>query len=111
MQITDDAVLQKLNHQYMGIDAPTDVLSFPVPFENPDTGNIYLGDILISFPTAVRQSKSAGHPTEEEIALLLVHGILHLLGYDHTTNEEKESMWALQESILTNLKIKARPTE
>ena len=111
LQIIEDAQMQQLNLQYMGVDSPTDVLSFPVPFQNPDTGNPYLGDILISFPTAARQAEAAGHPVAEEISLLLVHGILHLLGYDHLTPEEKTAMWDIQDTILTALHIHARPTE
>lgn len=111
LQIIEDAQMQQLNLQYMGIDSPTDVLSFPVPFQNPDTGNPYLGDILISYPTAARQAEAAGHPVAEEICLLLVHGILHLLGYDHLTTEDKTAMWDIQNTILTALQINARPTE
>lgn len=111
LQIIEDAQMQQLNLQYMGIDSPTDVLSFPVPFQNPDTGNPYLGDILISYPTAARQAEAAGHPVAEEICLLLVHGILHLLGYDHLTTEDKTAMWDIQDTILTALQINARPTE
>lgn len=111
LTITGDETIQQLNVQYMGIDAPTDVLSFPVPFQNPDTGSPYLGDILIAYPTAAAQAAAAGHATAEEIKLLLVHGILHLLGYDHTTAEEKETMWTLQASILSALNIQAAPTE
>jgi len=111
LRITDDDTLKDLNLQYMGIDAPTDVLSFPVAFQNPDTGNPYLGDILISYPTAAVQAEASGHPSTEEIKLLLVHGILHLLGYDHTTPEEKQAMWSLQDAILEALQIQARPTE
>lgn len=111
LQIIQDEQMQQLNLEYMGVDAPTDVLSFPVPFENPDTGNPYLGDILISYPTAARQAQAAGHPLEEEISLLLVHGILHLLGYDHLTPEEKAAMWEIQDTILAALNIHARPTE
>ena len=111
LQIIQDDQMQQLNLEYMGVDAPTDVLSFPVPFENPDTGNPYLGDILISYPTAARQAEAAGHPVAEEISLLLVHGLLHLLGYDHLTPEEKTAMWDIQDTILTALQIHARPTE
>lgn len=111
LQIIEDAQMQELNLQYMGINSPTDVLSFPVPFQNPDTGNPYLGDILISYPTAARQAEAAGHPVAEEISLLLVHGILHLLGYDHLTTEDKTAMWDIQDTILTALQINARPTE
>lgn len=109
VRITDDYVLQKLNTQFMGVDASTDVLSFPVPFDNPETGNPYLGDIIISYPTAARQAEAAGHPVGEEIVLLLVHAILHLLGYDHHEPEEKAAMWALQDEILVALEISARP--
>jgi len=111
LQVTDNAVLQQFNLQYMRIDAPTDVLSFPVPFENPDTGRPYLGDILISYPMAVQQAETSGHTPEEELTLLFVHGILHLLGYDHSTPEEKEVMWSIQDKILNSLEIKARPAE
>jgi probable rRNA maturation factor len=111
LQIIEDAQMQQLNLQYMGINSPTDVLSFPVPFQNPETGNPYLGDILISYPTAARQAEAAGHPVAEEISLLLVHGILHLLGYDHLTTEDKTAMWDIQDTILTALQINARPTE
>ena len=111
LQIIQDDQMQQLNLEYMGVDSPTDVLSFPVPFENPDTGNPYLGDILISYPTAARQAQAAGHPLEEEISLLLVHGILHLLGYDHLTPEEKTAMWEIQDTILAALHIHALPTE
>ena len=111
IQITDDATLQQYNSEYMGIDAPTDVLSFPVPFYNPETGAPYLGDLLISFPTAARQAEAAGHPVIEEVKLLVVHGVLHLLGYDHATEEEKTAMWTLQDTLLAELGIAARPTE
>lgn len=111
LYLTDDNELQQLNREHLGIDAPTDVLSFPIPFEDPESGMAYLGDILISVPTAARQAEAGGHPLEDEIRLLLVHGILHLLGHDHTTPEDKAAMWQIQESILKSLEIKARPTE
>lgn len=111
IQVTDDETLRQYNNEYMGIDAPTDVLSFPVPFENPETGAPYLGDLLISFPTAAQQAEAAGHPVTEEVKLLVVHGVLHLIGYDHATPEEKDAMWTLQDKILAELGITARPTE
>ncbi len=111
IQITDDATMQQYNLEYMGIDAPTDVLSFPVPFQNPETGAPYLGDLLISLPTAARQAEAAGHSVSEEVKLLVVHGMLHLLGHDHATPEEKEAMWKLQDTLLAELGIVARPTE
>ena len=111
LYLTDDDELHQLNRDHLGIDAPTDVLSFPIPFEDPESGAAYLGDIMISVRTAARQAESGGHLLEDEIRLLLVHGILHLLGHDHATPEDKETMWQIQDSILTTLRIEARPSE
>lgn len=104
--VDSDAVLKKLNRIYRGFDQPTDVLSFESDEINPETGFISLGDIAISFPTAERQAKEANHPVENEIILLLVHALLHLSGYDHSTKEEKQQMWAKQQSILDALEVK-----
>jgi probable rRNA maturation factor len=101
--LTDDAKLNQLNRDYLGIDAPTDVLSFPASETDPDTGARYLGDILISMPRAQAQAEAAGHPLEAEVQLLIVHGILHLLGYDHARAEEKARMWKAQAQILERL--------
>lgn len=109
--IADDASLQSLNNEFMGIDAPTDVLSFPLGFDNPESGSLYLGDIIISYQTAERQAAQGGHETIEEIKLLIVHGMLHLMGYDHYTPKEKADMWAQQDRLLDELNIKATPTE
>lgn len=104
--IDTDAVLKKLNNLYRGINQPTDVLSFESDEINPETGNRSLGDIAISFPTAEKQALEAQHPVENEIVLLLVHAVLHLTGYDHTTKEEKQEMWAEQLAVLNHLGIK-----
>ena len=99
VMLGDDALLQELNFQYLGIAAPTDVLSFPAGEIDPDTGRVYLGDVVVSYPRA--QLQSAGrHSLEEELQLLVVHGVLHLLGYDHGAAEDKSKMWAVQEQIL-----------
>jgi len=111
LKITGDEEIQSLNRDYLGKDTPTDVLSFPIPFNDPDSGVSYLGDVVISLPAASRQAASAGHGVEDEIQLLLVHGILHLLGYDHVTPEDKAVMWKLQDKILNQLNIQAKPTE
>jgi probable rRNA maturation factor len=111
--ITGDDQLQTLNRQFLGIDAPTDVLSFPAG-ENeldPDTGEVYLGDVLISYPRAQAQSVAGGHPVKEELRLLVVHGVLHLLGYDHARPVEKTAMWAAQAEILGRLGTKLQPPE
>lgn len=101
--ISGDEQLQALNRQFLGIDAPTDVLSFPSEDADPDSEGIYLGDVLISYPQALAQSKSGGHPILDEVQLLVVHGVLHLLGYDHAEIAEKEKMWAKQAEILQSL--------
>ncbi len=101
--LTDEARLQQLNRDYLGIDAPTDVLSFPASETDPETGARYIGDILISMPRARAQAESAGHPLQWEVQLLVIHGILHLLGHDHAEPEEKERMWNSQAEILESL--------
>lgn len=101
--LTDDAQLQRLNREYLGVDAPTDVLSFPAAEPDPETGVRYLGDILVSAPRAAGQAETAGHPLESEVCLLVVHGVLHLLGHDHAEPEEKSRMWTAQAEILDAL--------
>ena len=101
--LTNDARLQELNREYLGVDAPTDVLSFPASESDPETGARYLGDILISIPRARAQAKAAAHPLESELQLLVVHGVLHLLGHDHARAEEKVQMWQAQAEILERL--------
>ncbi len=101
--LTDDAQLQTLNRDYLNVDAPTDVLSFPASETDPETGARYLGDILISVPRADEQARAAGHPLEAELQLLTVHGVLHLLGHDHAGAEEKKRMWAAQAEVLARL--------
>lgn len=100
-----DAQIQELNRQYRGIDAPTDVLSFatlddaPHPASDPEAP-FYLGDVIISYPRVLAQAAEAGHSAQEELDLLTVHGVLHLLGYDHDSAERKAAMWARQDAIL-----------
>lgn len=104
--IDDDETLRSLNLQFLGIDSPTDVLSFPADDEiDPDTGDTYLGDIVISYPRAKFQAEGAGHPVDAEIRLLVIHGILHLLGYDHSNEEEKREMWAIQSEMIQSLAV------
>ena len=103
LEITDDATLRALNARYRGVDAPTDVLSFEDGTPDPETGEVYLGDIAISYPQAERQAARGGHPVAWELCLLVVHGVLHLLGYDHAEPEEKARMWAAQRAVLEAL--------
>ncbi len=99
--LSDDMQLQQLNRDYRGFDKPTDVLSFENGEELPGMG-LYLGDIAISVETAVRQAAEAGHPLLQELRLLTIHGVLHLLGHDHAEAEEKAQMWAAQDEILAS---------
>jgi probable rRNA maturation factor len=101
--LTDDARLHELNLNYLNVDAPTDVLSFPASETDPETGAPYIGDILISIPRAQSQAAAAGHPLEAEVQLLVVHGVLHLLGHDHARTKEKARMWKAQAEILERL--------
>ena len=101
--LTDDARLHQLNREYLGVDAPTDVLSFPASETDPETGARYIGDILISVPRAQAQADAAGHPLASEVQLLVVQGVLHLLGHDHAEAEEKARMWRAQSEILEHL--------
>jgi probable rRNA maturation factor len=101
--LTDDSQLRELNRDYLGIDTPTDVLSFPADEIDPETRNRYLGDIIISVPRAAQQAEAAGHTLEAEAQLLVVHGVLHLLGHDHAGAEEKLLMWQAQGEILESL--------
>lgn len=98
--IGTDEELQKLNQQFANMDAPTDVLSFTSGEIDPETGRLYYGDIIISYPRAAVQAETAGHPVNAEIQLLVIHGMLHLLEYDHQSPEEKSIMWSIQEKIL-----------
>lgn len=104
--LTDDNQLRRLNRQFLGIDAPTDVLSFPAGYADPDCGTLYLGDVLISYPRAQQQAEAAGHPIDAELQLLVVHGVLHLLGHDHEEEEEKERMWGVQADVLSQLQVR-----
>lgn len=101
--MSDDSQLQSLNRDYLKIDAPTDVLSFPSGETDLETGAKYLGDVIISVPRAEQQAKAASHPLEAEVQLLVVHGVLHLLGFDHAAADEKALMWKAQGEILESL--------
>ena len=101
-----------MNLEHRGIDKATDVLSFPlIEYVNgepeiqpgdidPDSGRIFLGDIIISVEKAFEQAQNYGHSMERELSFLAVHGILHLLGYDHETETDEKIMFSLQEDIL-----------
>lgn len=122
LTLVDDASIQEINREYRNIDKPTDVLSFPLlSYEragdfsaieeeaesnfNPDTGEVLLGDIIISVPKVLEQAESYGHSVKREFAFLIVHSVLHLLGYDHMTSAEAAFMENKQKSILESMGI------
>jgi probable rRNA maturation factor len=111
--VTDDATVRDLNHRYLGRDEPTDVLSFGLgekggrPFVLPPGEATPLGEVIISYPTAVRQAGEQGHSVAAEVAHLLVHGILHLLGYDHQAAKDRRMMRRREEEILADLDLEA----
>ena len=94
VRVTGDRELRRLNREFLGHDEVTDVLSFP----SGEGG--YLGDIAVSWPAVVRQAAAFGHSSEAELAVLCVHGLLHLLGWDHATADEERAMWAETERCL-----------
>ncbi len=120
--LTDDEGIREFNRQYRNIDAPTDVLSFPmIGFEkeadfsvveedtgdyfDPDSGELILGDIIISTDKVKEQAMKYGHSLKREFAFLTAHSLLHLCGYDHMTEKERAIMEEKQEKILSRLGI------
>ena len=103
--VGSDRLLRELNHRYRQVDATTDVLSFPAGEIDPDTSDLYLGDVIVSLPQAQRQAASENHPIEDELQLLVVHGILHLLGYDHLKTADRKRMQAIQDTIIKTLAL------
>jgi len=104
----DSETVQQLNRDYRGVDEPTDVLAFYMlpqkevddSFALPPDGVTRLGEVIISYPQAVEQAREQGHSTERELALLVIHGILHLLGYDHEEPEEESKMRERERELL-----------
>lgn len=120
--LTDNAAIQEINREQRGIDAPTDVLSFPMieygtpadfslveecaeEFFDPDTGELLLGDIVISVDKVREQAESYGHSQKRELAFLTAHSMLHLFGYDHMEDRERLIMEEKQREILDRLSI------
>ena len=109
--IADDTTLHDLNRRYRGIDESTDVLAFAeqgpassvngVPWDPAGEGS--MGEIVVSYPLAVRQARRHGHSVEREVALLVVHGVLHLAGHDHEEPEEEAAMRELEERTVEQL--------
>jgi len=104
--LVGDRAIRRLNRAYLSRDHPTDVLAFPQPRGFSLPGPHLLGDVVISVDTAARQAKAHGHSLNQELALLLIHGLLHLLGYDDSTPAARRRMWSTQARLLA---ISARP--
>ncbi len=120
--LTDNKDIHEINLQTRSVDAPTDVLSFPMndypapgefsEIENdpdafePDTGELLLGDIMISVEKVKEQANAYGHSEERELAFLVAHSMLHLMGYDHMEDDERVEMERRQEEILESIGIK-----
>lgn len=119
--LTDNAGIHEINLETRGIDAPTDVLSFPMceyeapgdfsefdksdEYFHPETGEAMLGDIMISVERVLSQAEEYGHSPRRELAFLVAHSCLHLMGYDHMEEDEREDMEARQEEILQSIGI------
>lgn len=100
--LVDDAKMRPINAQWRNIDKPTDVLAF-AQSDSFSAQSRVLGDVLISVETAARQAVAHGHSLERELTILFIHGVLHLLGYDHIEEGEAEEMEALERLLLAKL--------
>ena len=114
--LVDSEYMAELNHRWMGADGPTDVLAFPMdegsidhgPGESPGGEPALLGDIVLAPAVAATQAVTAGHTAADELHLLTVHGVLHLLGYDHAEPDEEREMFGLQTRLLSGWQAQAR---
>ncbi len=111
--ITGQEQIRELHRDYMGEDTPTDVLSFPMlegdsgDFVTAPDGLCHLGEVIISYPQAELQAREHGHSTKQEVAVLLIHGMLHLLGYDHAEPEKEKEMRGREAEILEKVEEEA----
>lgn len=113
--ITGQDKIQELNRVYLDEDAPTDVLSFSMvespadvdKFITPPDNTLRIGEVIISYPQAKKQAKQRGHRVKYEISLLVIHGILHLLGYDHDTPKHRRIMRSRESAILETIEEKS----
>jgi probable rRNA maturation factor len=111
--VTSQERIQELNREYRGKDRPTDVLSFslseqkgdeePLTFIGPPDGMLHLGEVIISYPQARIQAQERGHSVKREMAILIIHGVLHILGYDHEKPAMEPAMTAREKEILEEI--------
>lgn len=106
--IVDNESIHKINKEYRNVNRPTDVITFALEDDKViDTPCVrVLGDIYISYDKVISQAEEYGHSTKRELCFLAIHGLLHLLGYDHMTKEDEEKMFKLQKELLNNYGIK-----
>lgn len=114
IRLTDDDEVQLLNRQYRGKDAPTNVLSFPMvqpdlleAVGNTDDGEVLLGDIVLAHGICAAEAEARGVPLAEHATHLIVHGVLHLLGYDHDTDADGDAMEAMEVAALGALGVRS----
>lgn len=105
VRISGDRELRRLNRRHLAEDHATDVLSFPAG----DPGDAHLGDIVVSWPAVRRQAAEFGHDEDSELSLLVVHGFLHILGWDHATDAEEREMNRLTIAALERSRIRPAP--
>ena len=98
--LTDDEGIHAINREFRQVDRPTDVLSFPMGEEDPDTGLYVLGDMVLNTDRAAAQGAELGHGAEHEISYLTVHSVLHLLGYDHVDEGEMKRAMRAREKVI-----------
>ena len=106
--LTGDDVVRELNRKYRHMDKTTDVLSFPLvdegsTFISPPGSVVHLGEVIISCPQAIRQAERMGHNLEKELAVLVIHGVLHVLGYDHQRPAQRQRMRDREQAILDKI--------
>lgn len=107
--LTDVGTIQQLNRQFSALDQPTDVLAFPAGHRDPEFCAIDHGDVIVCLPIASAQAAQRGHALEDELTLLTIHGVLHLLGHDHAEAAEKQRMIETQRRILAHLGSSLNP--
>lgn len=106
--LADDELVQDLNRNYRRVDRPTDVLVFPQGEEFAVGQPCLLGDVIISVETAQRQADERGHDLDGELTLLVIHGVLHILGWRDDTDSRRNQMWERQKAILESLAEKRK---
>ncbi len=104
--LVDRPTMREYHRRYRGESRDTDVMAFPAQTPDPETKRLYLGDVLVCYPVAQDQARQAGHGVGEELCLLMVHGLLHLLGYDDEDPAARSRMWQVQKDLLQQARVR-----